>query len=144
MTSLADQLIQNTEKGVTGSELEEGFFKYDLSGVDEYGLPRKNRLDYIIARIFVINSSKVEKLHLRSDDHIWEGDHWVAEDSKNLYRLAEWENIIDRERADIIWSKLRSMLPTLSDTKLVVKDNLVYDMENRTLEFDEDKPYTIN
>ena len=144
MTSLADQLIRNNEIGVSAETLDEDFFKYDLKGVDEYGLPRKNRLDYIIARIFIINSNKREKLHLRDDGHIWEGDHWLAEDQKNLYRLAEWEKIIDLDRADIIWAKLRSMLPELSDSKLVVKDNLIYDMENRTLEFSEDKPYTIN
>lgn len=148
MSDLADKLIARQEaESEQKTEPRFNFFSYALPEKDEYGMPTANSIEYVIARIIYIdyNISGRERLHLREDDRIWEGDHWVSEDEKNLYRLTKWPykpfTAAQRSR---IWARLRECLPTLSYDKVVVRDNLVWDWKNRELYFSDDKPLTIN
>lgn len=143
--SLADQIIERNEQGHV--EKPE-FFNYDLPARDELGMPTANCLEYLIARILYVDNclSGPEHLHLRDyDDHIWEGDHWVAENNKNLYRLLKWQGkALSQDQQAMVWARLREYLPTLSDKKIVVKDNLVWDKENNKLYYEKYMPHTIN
>lgn len=146
--SLADKLLarQEAESNYLESS-SEGFFKCDLPELDELGLPTANCLDYVIARILYIdyNITGRERLHLRGDGRIWEGDHWVAENDRTLYRITQWNfkpfNQVQKAK---IWTRLRECLPTLSYDKMVLKDNLVWDAKNSELYFADDKPLTMN
>ena len=146
--SLADKVIARQEaEARNSSQIIDPFFSYDLPERDEYGMPTANCLDYVIARILYIdcNISGRERLHLREDDRIWEGDHWVAEDDKTLYRITRWGfKPFTQVQKIKIWARLRECLPTLSYDKFVVKDNLVWDAKNSELYFTEDEPLTIN
>ena len=145
--SLADEIIKNNNSP-NGTKKAPEFFNYDLPKRDELGMPTANCLDYLIARIFYIDYhlSGREHLHLRDyDDNIWEGDHWLAENGKNLYRLLKWQGkALSKDQQEMVWGRLRECLPTLSDKKVVVKDNLVWDKEKNELYFEDEKPLTIN
>jgi len=146
--SLADMIIDgNSQKTVEKAKAPE-FFNYDLPKNDDLGIPTANCLDYLIARILYIdyNLSGREHLHLReSDDYIWEGNHWIAENNKNLYRILMWKGkALSKDQQAMIWARLRECLPTLSEKKMVVRDNLVWDKEKRELYFSDEKPLTIN
>ena len=148
MDNLAEQVIANQEReAVKAKALEIDFFSYDLPERDELGMPTANSIEYVIARILYIdhNLSGKEKLHLREDGRIWEGDHWIAENSKNLYRITKWpfKSFTDSQ-SPRIWARLREVLPTLAYNKLVVKDNLIWDWENSDLYFSDEEPTTIN
>ena len=144
--SLADDIIKNQNGG--GRTEKPKFFNYNLPKRDDLGMPTANCLDYVIARILYVNYnlSSREHLHLRDyDDNIWEGDHWIAENGKNLYRLLKWQGkALSKDQQDMVWARLRECLPTLSDKKIVVKDNLVWDKEKCELYFEDEKPLTIN
>lgn len=149
--SLADRVIARQEEDYRISQEEKqlkfNFFSYELPERDNLGMPTANSIDYVVARILYIdnNISGREKLHLRDDGRIWEGDHWVSEDDRNLYRLTKWEFkpfTVDQKYR--IWERLRECLPVLSYDKLVVKDNLVWDWKNNDLYFSEEDPITIN
>lgn len=146
--SLADRVIAQQESERKDKErVLPPFFDYDLPERDELGMPTANGLDYVIARILYIdhNISGRERLHLREDGRIWEGDHWVAEDDKVLYRITKWGFKPFTQTQKIqIWTRLRECLPTLSYDKMVVKDNLVWDAKNSELYFTGDEPLTIN
>lgn len=143
--SLADKIIERNEQGHTEKPR---FFNYDLPERDELGMPTANCLEYLIARILYVDNclSGAEHLHLRDyDEHIWEGDHWVAENSKNMYRLLKWQGkALSSDQQAMVWARLREYLPTLSDKKIVVKDNLIYDKEKGELYFSDHMPPTIN
>lgn len=143
--SLADKIIERNERGCVKKP---AFFNYDLPARDELGMPTANCLEYLIARILYVDNclSGPERLHLRDyDNHIWEGDHWVAENSKNIYRLLKWQGkALTQDQQAMVWARLRDYLPTLSDKKIVVKDNLVWDKEKNELYFEKYIPHTIN
>lgn len=149
MSSLADKIIAKQEAEEKRNANNPGFpfFNYDLPERDEFGMPTANSLEYVIARIIYIdyNVSGRERLHLREDNRIWEGDHWVAEDDKTLYNITRWPykpfTSVQKAR---IWDRLKECLPTLSYDKMVVKDNLVWDAKNNELYLSDDKPLTIN
>lgn len=145
--SLADDIIRSNNTHDT-SKGKPTFFTYDLPARDDLGMPTANCLDYLIARIFYVDYqlSGREHLHLRrEDDRIWEGDHWVAENNRNLYRLLKWQGkALTNDQQAMVWARLRECLPTLSDTKMVVKDNLVFDKEKGELYFEDEPPLTIN
>ena len=146
--SLADRVIAQQEaESKRSSQVIDPFFDYELPERDELGMPTANCLDYVIARILYIDNNITgrEKLHLREDDRIWEGDHWVAEDDKTLYRITQWSfKPFTPVQKIKIWARLRECLPALSYDKFVVKDNLVWDAKNSELYFTEDDPLTIN
>lgn len=149
MESLADKIIerQKYEEDNKEKELRFDFFSYELPEKDEYGMPTANSLEYVIARIIYIdyNVSGKERLHLRGDGRIWEGDHWIAENDKTLYRITKWKyKPFTSEQKARIWARLTECLPTLSYDKLVVKDNLIWDWKNNDLYFSDDKPLTMN
>lgn len=148
MDSLAEQVIANQEREAANAKIVEiDFFNYDLPERDELGMPTANSIEYVIARILYIdhNLSGKEKLHLREDGRIWEGDHWIAENTDNLYRISKWpfKNFTNDQKPRI-WARLREVLPTLSYDKLVVKDNLIWDWKNNNLYFSDEEPITIN
>lgn len=143
---LAEQIINNGKKS---TQLEKPkFFNYDLPKKDELGMPTANCLDYLIARILYVdyNLSGREHLHLRKcDDYIWEGNHWLAENDKNLYRLLKWQGKrLDPDQKAMVWARLRECLPTLSEDKMVVRDNLVWDKKSGELYFSDEDVLTIN
>lgn len=146
--SLADKVIaqQKTEEN-RKKQILPPFFDYELPERDELGMPTANCLDYVVARILYIdyNLSGRERLHFREDGRIWEGDHWISEDDKTLYRITRWgfEPFTQVQKIKI-WNRLKECLPTLSYDKFVVKDNLVWDAKNNDLYFAKDKPLTIN
>lgn len=146
--NLADKVIAQQEaESKHSSQVVGPFFDYELPERDELGMPTANCLDYVIARILYIDNNITgrEKLHLREDDRIWEGDHWVAEDDKTIYRITQWNfKPFTQVQKIKIWARLRECLPTLSYDKFVVKDNLVWDAKNSELYFAEDEPLTIN
>lgn len=147
--SLADKIIerQQYEEDSKDKELRFDFFNYELPEKDEYGMPTANSLEYVIARIIYIdyNVSGKERLHLRGDGRIWEGDRWIAENDKTLYRITKWKyKPFTAEQKARIWARLVECLPTLSYDKLVVKDNLIWDWKNNDLYFSDDKPLTMN
>ena len=146
--SLADDIIKKNSSSGARTASKPQFFNYELPHRDELGMPTANSLEYLIARIFYVDYqlSGNEHLHLRTyDDNIWEGDHWIAENSKNLYRLLKWQGkALSKDQQDMVWARLRECLPTLSDKKMVVKDNLVWDKEKCELYFEDEKPLTIN
>lgn len=149
MESLADKIIerQKYEEDSKEKELRFDFFNYELPEKDEYGMPTANSLEYVIARIIYIdyNISGKERLHLRGDGRIWEGDHWIAENDKTLYRITKWKyKPFTSEQKARIWARLIECLPTLSYDKLVVKDNLIWDWKNNDLYFSDDNPLTMN
>lgn len=143
--NIADKII---EANTSGQKHIPKFFRYQLPERDDLGIPTANCLDYLIARIIYIdyNRSGREHLHLREyDDMIWEGDHWLAEKSANLYRLLKWKGRpLNADQQAMVWSRLREILPVLSDKKLVIKDNLVYDKETGELYYEDEPPLTIN
>lgn len=148
--NLADKIIKHN--GLNGDN-EHGkieppkFFSYDLPEKDDLGMPTANCLDYLIARILYVDYklSGREHLHLRDDGYIWEGNHWVAENNKNLYRLLMWKGkALTQDQQAMVWARLRECLPTLSNKKMVVRDNLVWDMEKNELYFSDENPITIN
>lgn len=145
--SLADRIIeQSFDKEV--KQTKPKFFNYELPEKDELGMPTANCLDYLIARILYVdyNLSGREHLHLRDcDDYIWEGNHWVAENDKNLYRLLKWQGKrLDPDQKAMVWARLRECIPTLSEDKMVAKDNLIWDKKNCELYFSDDDILTIN
>lgn len=146
--SLADQLVEKQVNGdKPNAEPEFKFFNYELPSKDEFGMPTANSIDYVIARIFFIdyNVTGKERLHLREDGKIWEGDHWLSEDDRNLYRLTQWSyKAFSPDQKHRIWLRLRECLPTLSDKKVVIRDNLIWDMEKGELYYSDDTPLTIN
>lgn len=147
--SLADKIIerQKYEDDNKEEHLRFDFFNYELPEKDEYGMPTANSLEYVIARIIYIDYhiSGKERLHLREDGRIWEGDHWIAENDKTLYRITKWKyKPFTSEQKARIWARLVECLPTLSYDKIVVKDNLIWDWKNNNLYFSDDKPLTIN
>lgn len=143
--SIADEIIEANDSG--RKHIPE-FFNYALPERDDLGMPTANCLDYLIARIIYIdyNLTGPEHLHLREyDDMIWEGDHWVAENGANLYRLLKWKGkALSPDQQAMVWSRLREVLPTLSDKKIVIKDNLVYDKETGEMYYEDEPPLTIN
>lgn len=146
--SLADKVVeaQAREAELSPAQMFD-FFDYDLPEHDEFGMPTANSIEYVIARILYIdhNISGRETLHLRQDNHIWEGDHWVAENDINLYRLTQWKfKGFNRDQKARIWARLRGCLPTLSNDKLVIKNNLVWNMKENKLEYTIEDPLTIN
>lgn len=150
MDNLADKLIAQREsqeekkKDVT---VTYKFFNYELPEKDEFGMPTANSIEYVIARIIYIdyNISGKDRLHLREDGRIWEGDHWVSENDRNLYKITQWAfKPFTPDQKHRIWVRLRECLPKLSYDKMVVKDNLVWDMKNNELYFSDEKPLTIN
>lgn len=153
MSDLAERVIeqQNKERAELKQDSQPqkpAFFKCDLPERDDLGIPTANCLEYVISRILYVDYhfGNKDHLHLRNDDgRIWEGDHWIAESSKNLYRLLKWKGQpISRDRVDMVWASLRDYLPTLDESKFVVKDNLMFDRANGDLYLSEDKPLTIN
>jgi len=150
MSNLADQILENkglVESGIVGGEHTK-FFKNDPPKRDDLGMPTANSLDYMIARILYIdyNLSGREHLHLRDDDErIWEGNHWISEKRESLYRILKWKGApLNQEQQAMIWARLRECLPTLSEDKMVIKDNLVWDKKKGELYFEDEKPLTIN
>lgn len=150
MDNLADKLIAQREsqeekkKDVT---VTYKFFNYELPEKDEFGMPTANSIEYVIARIIYIdyNVSGKDRLHLREDGRIWEGDHWLSENDRNLYKITQWAfKPFTPDQKHRIWVRLRECLPKLSYDKMVVKDNLVWDMKNNELYFSDEKPLTIN
>lgn len=150
MDNLADKLIAQREsqeekkKDVT---VTYKFFNYELPEKDEFGMPTANSIEYVIARIIYIdyNVSGKDRLHLREDGRIWEGDHWVSENDRNLYKITQWAfKPFTSDQKHRIWVRLRECLPKLSYDKMVVRDNLVWDMKNNELYFSDEKPLTIN
>lgn len=144
MTDLAEQLINQSKRETSYSP---SFFDYTLPPKDELGIPTADSINYLIARILYIdqNLTGPNKLHLRDDEHIWEGDQWVAENSKNLYRILMWKGrAFKKDQIEMIWNRLRECLPTLAHDKMVVKDNLIWDKAKGEMYFSDDKPLTIN
>ena len=153
MSDLAEKIIEQQAKERGGLEKDDPpkkpeFFKQSLPEKDDLGIPTANCLEYVIARILYIDYhfGNKEHLHLRNDDsRIWEGDHWVAENSKNLYRLLRWKGQpISRDRIEMVWTSLRDYIPTLDESKLVVKNNLMFDRVSGEMYLSENKPLTIN
>lgn len=132
MVNLADKVIEaNKEENIKDE------------GLDEYGLPIMDTIDYMVARIIMIDQQTIGgNLHMRSDDHIWQGNQWVAENLNNLHKLAKWGHSIPTWKQSLVWQRLREVLPILSKDKFVVADNLVWDRKEAKLEFVETKPNT--
>jgi hypothetical protein len=144
---LAEQLIGKQLESEKPSVVKTEFFNYELPKNDELGIPTANSIEYLIARIFYVDYhfGNIEHLHLREDGRIWEGDHWVAENNKNMYRLLKWQGRpLSQDQVHMLWNRLRECIPTLSDDKIVVKDNLVYDKESGELYFSDETVLTIN
>lgn len=147
--NLADKLIamQNEESECKAPQVKYDFLKYDLPEKDDLGMPTANSVEYIVARILYIdyNVSGAEHLHLREDGRIWEGDHWLAENEKNLYKITRWpyKPFTDSQKYRI-WARLRECLPTLSYDKMVIKDNLVWDSKNNEVYFSDEPLLTVN
>lgn len=150
MDSLADKIIANNDKNEKKAKdlaATYTFFNYDLPEKDEFGMPTANSIEYVIARIIYIdyNISGKDRLHLREDGRIWEGDHWLSENDRNLYKITQWAfKPFTSDQKHRIWVRLRECLPSLSYEKMVVKDNLVWDMKNNELYFSDEEPLTIN
>lgn len=144
MDNLADRII-NANSAANGGRKGERFFDIDFPEIDEYGLPTKDSVDYFVARVMYIDRwSDYGHLHFRpNDDHVWQGDQWIAENSENLYRLAEWPYAIKPYQKELIWKRLREVLPTLSRGKYVVTDDLVWNRETATLEEVKNRANTI-
>lgn len=153
MSDLAERVIEQQAREQNETEKDNlpkkpEFFKQALPEKDELGIPTANCLEYIIARILYIDYhfENKEHLHLREgDDRIWEGDHWVGENSKNLYRLLKWKGQpIGKDRMEMVWASLRDYLPTLDESKFVVKDKLMFDKASGELYLSNNEPLTIN
>lgn len=130
MVNLADKVIEANEEEKVKDE-----------GLDEYGLPMLDTVDYMVARIIKIDQETIGgNLHMRSDDHIWQGNQWVAENLNNLYRLAKWKRSIPTWKQSLVWQRLREVLPILSKDKFIVADNLVWNRKEAKLEFVDNKP----
>ena len=148
--SLADKIIakQETEdSNKSNNQNKIDFFNYDLPKKDEFGIPTANCLDYVIVRILYIdyNVSGREHLHLREDGRIWEGDHWLSENEKNLYKITRWPyKNFTSSQCHRIWARLREFLPTLSYDKMVIKDNLIWDSKNNDVYFSDEPVLTVN
>lgn len=148
--NLADKIIakQAAESDkIPNQQSKIRFFNYDLPEKDDLGIPTANCVDYVVARILYIdyNISGRERLHLREDNRIWEGDHWLAENQKNLYKITMWPyKTFTSNECHRIWARLRECLPTLSYDKMVIKDNLVWDAKNNDVYFSDEPPLTIN
>lgn len=145
MDSLADKIINANSANDGGQREEKRFFNIDLPEIDEYGLPTIDSIDYFVARMMIIDQrSDYGHLHIRpNDDHIWKGDQWVAENADNLYRLAEWAYPIKPYQKELIWKRVRDILPVLSKDKYIVTDDLVWDRRNGKLEYTKNKPNSI-
>ena len=144
---LAEQLIDKQMESEKPQVVKTKFFNYDLPERDDLGIPTANSIEYLIARILYVDYhfGNIEHLHLREDGRIWEGDHWVSEDNKNMYRLLRWQGRpLSKDQIDMVWNRLRECIPTLSDDKIVVKDNLIYDKESGELYFSDETVLTIN
>lgn len=144
---LAEQLIDKQLESEKPQVVKTKFFNYELPERDELGIPTANSIEYLIARIVYVDYhfGNIEHLHLREDGRIWEGDHWVSEDNKNMYRLLRWQGKpLSKDQIDMVWNRLRECIPTLSDDKIVVKDNLIYDKESGELYFSDETVLTIN
>lgn len=139
---IADKIIQSQNKLCVHKQ---DLFKYSLPEYDEFGLKTSNCIEYMVARIMYIQSKKTSgRLHFRdTDDRVWEGNQWVSEDVKNLYRLAKWNNTITQYQSVLIWEKLKEYLPKLSNDKIVISDNLVWDKITNELEFYEERPPVV-
>lgn len=132
MVNLADKVIEANKEEKTKDE-----------GLDEYGLPIMDTVDYMVARIIMIDQQAIGgNLHLRDDGHIWQGNQWIAENLDNLYRLAKWEKSIPVWKRAQVWQRLREVLPILSKDKFIVADNLIWDRKEAKLKFVESKPNT--
>lgn len=142
---LADRVIAANKQEL--SPLEEkldGFFGVELPETDEYGLPVMDSVDYFVARMVRIDQDSNDgHLHLRSDGRVWKGSHWVSENQENLYRLAEWRYPIKTWQKEVIWKRLREVLPSLSRDKYIIADNLVWNRKEARLEQVDNKPNTI-
>lgn len=153
MSDLAERVIEQQNKERAKLEHDSrsqkpAFFKYDLPERDDLGIPTANCLEYVISRVLYVDYhfGNKDHLHLRDDDgRIWEGDHWVAEDAKNLHRLLKWRTApLSKTQVDMIWVALRDYLPTLDESKFVVKDNLMFDRASGDLYLSDNRPLTIN
>lgn len=145
MDSLADKIISANSATNGGQREEKRFFNIDFPEIDEYGLPTLDSIDYFVARLMFLDYlSDDGHLHFRqNDDHIWKGDQWVAENSENLYRLAEWRYVIKPYQKELIWKRVREILPTLSRDKYMVTDKLIWDRTTATLKEVKNKVNTI-
>lgn len=141
---LADELVSVITSPNSG-EAHKGFFGLDLPEIDEYGLPTKDNIEYFVARVMYIDRhSNSGHLHLRPNDNkVWQGHSWVSESTDALYRLAEWPYPIRPYQKELIWKKIREVLPVLSKNKYVLTDGLVWDRETGKLERKNNKPNTI-
>lgn len=149
MSGLADRIIEaNNRQDNAGFDFEKNNFfgiPLDLPEVDACGLPTSDSLDYFVARLIAYNYrfDKDGHLHMRGDEHIWKGNHWVSENTDNLYRIARWGKPIKAYQREAIWRRVREVLPRLSRDKLVVTDKLVWNRDTGELEEIDQKPNTI-
>lgn len=144
MDNLADKIINASKKEAEPEQERPKFFGIDMPEADEYGLPTVDSVDYFVARmIYIDQQSEDGHLHIREDGHIWKGDHWVSENTENLYRLCEWMSPIKLWQKEAIWRRLRDVLPRLSKDKFVVTDHLLWDRQNARFEEVNRKPNTI-
>lgn len=143
MSSLADKIINSKHR--SGNNIPPFFgIELDLPEYDECGLPTSDTLEYFVARLIAYDQKDTDgHLHMRDDGRIWKGYSWIAENTDNLYRIAKWTKPIKPYEREIIWKKVREVLPNLSKDKLVVTDNLVWNRKEAKLEYTEQKPNTI-
>lgn len=141
---LADELVSAITSPNNGEE-RKSFFGLDLPEIDEYGLPTQDSVEYFVARVMYIDRHSTNgHLHLRpNDNQVWYGHSWIAETTDTLYRLAEWPYPIKPYQKELIWKKIREVLPVLSRDKYVLSDELIWNRKTGKLEKNSNKPNTI-
>ena len=145
INSLAERVIASQEKEHVKTP-EVDFFNYDLPERDDLGMPTANSVEYVVARILYINYNITDQhiIHLREDGRVWEGEQWLAENSQNLYRITKWNyKPFNDGQKQMIWRRLREILPSLSYDKIAIKDNLIWDWKNNKLYFADENPVTV-
>lgn len=143
---LADLLIAKQQGG--GLPGDEGYV--DNIGLAFDGDPEdlKENIDYIVARIMLINEQNVRsgkdtrRLYLRGRD-IYLGHDKVTEDYQTIYSLSKVRFHLKTWMRSQIWDRLRELLPEISNDKVVIDRHHAYDKVTGEIEYNPDGFMTV-
>ena len=104
----------------------------DRPGLDDLGLPLPGdpehpSLDYMVARIITRNPH----IYQEKNGDIYLGMKKITENQANLVQLSNTFNVYAKgARHQLVWNKLREILPVFDDTKLWIAPGVLWDKED--------------
>lgn len=141
--SLADRVIQANEQEIVekerGDKAPEGYYTDDLGFWVEQDIRRKKQrfAEYILFRCRKLNPH----LHLRGD-LLFNSHTLINKHPNDIAELAQLPETITFPAAAWVYNKLLTIAPPLDDSRILVAEDLVWNMETCEFEDWSKKPYS--